>query len=83
MVRVRRTGGFAGLVAAGELDLDARGPARARGSAPWSSASTCRAAAGDPEPDRFVYDFDLCGERARVPEQHLTADLRRLVTLLL
>jgi hypothetical protein len=33
--------------------------------------------------DRFVYDFDLCGDRCRVPEQHLTADLRRIADLIL
>ena len=31
----------------------------------------------------FVYDFDLCGDRATVPEQHLTADLRRIAELVL
>ncbi|MFC6344013.1 M4 family peptidase, partial [Nocardioides hankookensis] len=40
-------------------------------------------AGGTPQPDRFVYDFDLCGDRARLPEQHLTPDLRRLADLVL
>ena len=38
---------------------------------------------GPPQPDRYVYEVDLCGERASVPEQQLTDELRRLVTLLL
>ena len=33
--------------------------------------------------DRFVYDFDVCGECARVPEQHLTPQLRRLAEVVL
>ena len=31
----------------------------------------------------YVYAFDLCGDRATVPEQHLTADLRRVADLVL
>ena len=38
---------------------------------------------GAPQPDRFVYDFDLCGDCATVPEQQLTPDLRRLADLVL
>ena len=40
-------------------------------------------AGGDPKPDMYVYDFDLCGDRATVPEQHLTDDLRRVAELVL
>ena len=40
-------------------------------------------AGGDPQPDMYVYAFDLCGDRATVPEQHLTADLRRVADLVL
>ena len=39
--------------------------------------------AGLPMPDMFIYAFDLCGDRATVPEQHLTADLRRVAELVL
>ena len=31
----------------------------------------------------YVYAFDLCGDRATVPEQHLTSDLRRVADLVL
>ena len=34
--------------------------------------------ARNPKPDMYVYAFDLCGDRATVPEQHLTSDLRRV-----
>jgi hypothetical protein len=39
--------------------------------------------AGDPQPDRYVYEFDLGGARATVHEQHLGGDLARLAELLL
>jgi len=38
---------------------------------------------GAPQPDRYLYAFDLCGDCATVPEQHLTPDLRRLADLVL
>ena len=31
----------------------------------------------------FVYDFNLCGRCAQVPEQHLTPDLSRLAVIVL
>ena len=40
-------------------------------------------AGGTPKPDMYVYAFDLCGDRATVPEQHLTSDLRRVADLVL
>jgi hypothetical protein len=43
-----------------------------------------REVAGDmPKPDMYIYAFDLCGDRATVPEQHLTSDLRRVADLVL
>ena len=47
----------------------------------WATALTYEKA--PPQPDRYVYEFDLCGSRARVPEQHLSADLARIAELLL
>ena len=38
---------------------------------------------GNPHPDMFVYDFNLCGRCAKVPEQHLTPDLSRLAVIVL
>src|SRR3954468_10296677 len=78
LVTVRRTGGFIGRGTDAQVDLDAdpRGPELRDlvdridlGAVPG----------GDPHPDMYVYDLDLCGARATVPEQHLTQDLRRLV----
>jgi hypothetical protein len=82
-VRVRRTGGFAGLVADGEVDLDAdprRGPQLAE---LVERIDLREVRSGDAMPDMYVYAFDLCGDRATVPEQHLTADLRRVAELVL
>jgi hypothetical protein len=82
-VRVRRSGGFVGLVAEGEVDLDAdpqRGPELAE---LVERINLREVAGGDPKPDMYVYAFDLCGDRATVPEQHLTSDLRRVAELVL
>jgi hypothetical protein len=82
-VTVRRTGGFAGLRATGEVDLDADDPRAPEVAALVDRVDLTSVAAGSPQPDRYVYAFDLCGARATVPEQHLTGDLRRIVELLL
>lgn len=82
-VAVRRTGGFAGLRTVGELDLDGDDPRGPEVAALIDRVDLAAVAVGPPRPDRFVYDFDLCGDCAIVPEQHLTDDLRRLADLLL
>ena len=83
-VRVRRTGGFAGLVADGEVDLDAHDDERAPELAALVGRIDLReVAGGTPKPDMYVFAFDLCGDRATVPEQHLTDDLRRVAELVL
>ena len=82
-VIVRRTGGFAGLRASGEVDLDGDDPRAREVAALVDRLDLATVRSGDPQPDRYVYDFYLCGSRRRVPEQHLNADLARLVELLL
>jgi hypothetical protein len=79
VVRVRRTGGFAGLSADGEVDLES--DEEVRSLVERIDLSVVRAEA--PHPDMYVYDFDLLGTRAVVPEQHLTSELRRLADLVL
>ena len=82
-VHVRRTGGFAGLVADGEVDLDTD-DRRASELADLVDRIDLREIAGGAAmPDMYVYAFDLCGDRATVPEQHLTSDLRRVADLVL
>jgi hypothetical protein len=82
-VQVRRTGGFAGLTVDGEVALDTD-DLRAPELAELVDRIDLReVAGGDPKPDMYVYAFDLCGDRGTVPEQHLTADLRRVAELVL
>ena len=86
VVRVRRTGGFAGRAVEGTAELDG----------PDDRAATLRtlvgridvgvvrtAALGAARPDHFTYDFDLGGPRCEVHEQDLTDDLRAVADLVL
>ncbi|KQW48580.1 peptidase M4 [Nocardioides sp. Root1257] len=82
-VSVRRTGGFAGRRSDGELDLDGDDPRAPEVASLVDRVDLRSVAGGAPQPDRFVYEFDLCGDRATLPEQHLTPDLRRLADLVL
>lgn len=82
-VAVRRTGGFAGLRSSGEVDLDGPDPRAPEVASLLDRVDLQAVSGGAPQPDRFVYDFDLCGDCATVPEQHLTDDLRRLADLVL
>ena len=82
-VSVRRTGGFAGLRSTGELDLDGDDPRAPEVAALVDRVDLGAVVGRAPQPDRYVYAFDLCGDCATVPEQHLTPDLRRLVDLVL
>lgn len=82
VVSVRRTGGFAGLAVDGRLDLDGDDDRCAEADelvrrVDLAGLTKARGA------DRFVYDFEGPGLSARVPEQALTPELRRLAELLL
>ncbi|WP_193609734.1 protealysin inhibitor emfourin [Nocardioides lijunqiniae] len=82
-VRVRRGGGFAGLTTEAEVDLDGddERAGELRGLVERIDLTGLRT--GRPQPDRFVYDVQLPGASARVFEQDLTEDLRRVVELVL
>ena len=82
-VAVRRTGGFAGLQVGGEVDLDGDDPRGPEVAALIERVDLHAVTDGPHQPDRFLYAFDLCGDRATVPEQHLSPDLRRLADLVL
>jgi hypothetical protein len=82
-VRVRRTGGFAGLVADGEVDLEADDRRAPELAELVDRIDLREVPGGAPMPDMFVYTFDLCGDQATVPQQHLTSDLRRVADLVL
>jgi hypothetical protein len=83
VVRVRRTGGFAGRATDGEVDLEAGDPLGEEVRSLVDRIDLTGLRGGMPHPDMFVYEFDVLGSRATVPEQHLTADLRRLADLVL
>ncbi|SDE17853.1 protealysin inhibitor emfourin [Nocardioides lianchengensis] len=80
---VRRTGGFTGRTAAGRLDLDSSDARCAEVRDLLGRVDLGAVPGGAPRPDMFVYEFDLPGGTARVPEQGLTPELRRLAQLLL
>jgi hypothetical protein len=80
-VAVRRTGGFIGGTAQAAVDVRLADPELLALVDRVLAAPPPRG--GLPQPDRYTYDFDLCGTRVVVPEQHLTADLAHLAQLLL
>jgi hypothetical protein len=82
-VAVRRTGGFAGLTSEGVVDLDGEDDRVDELRSLVGRVDVAGVPGGSAGADRFVYDFDLGGDRCRVPEQHLTPDLRRIAELVL
>ncbi|WP_101523587.1 protealysin inhibitor emfourin [Nocardioides houyundeii] len=88
LLRVRRTGGFAGLTTVAELDLDADQEgsdsriAEARSLLP--ALEPAQVTDQPPAPDMFVYVFELPGRAAiTVPEPQLTPEQGRLAALVL
>jgi len=84
VVRVARSGGFAGLTVRGELDLASTDPRVPEVQQLVDRVDLTAVAVGLPQPDRFVYRFELCGDGPLdVPEQDLTPDLGELAGLVL
>ena len=83
-VVVRRSGGIAGMVAEGEVDLDGDDPRAPQVRILIMRIDFASITVAPPQPDRFVYSF-LLGDReaARVPEPQLTGDLEQLAHLVL
>ncbi|GEP39672.1 hypothetical protein NPS01_33350 [Nocardioides psychrotolerans] len=81
-VVVRRSGGFAGQTSEAHVDLGAD-PRAGELRDLVGRIDLHRVAVSAPQPDRFVYDFDLCGDQATLCEQDLTDDLRRVADLVL
>ncbi|SDT30785.1 Thermolysin metallopeptidase, catalytic domain [Friedmanniella luteola] len=81
-VAVRRSGGFAGGVRAGELDLDGdpQGP-EVRQLLLATDLSLLAGSA--PAPDRFVYTVAVGDWHLTVPEQDLTPELDQVVRIVL
>ncbi|WP_125772988.1 M4 family metallopeptidase [Antribacter gilvus] len=87
-VVVRRSGGITGITLEGVLYLDDDGDPRTPEVRVLVHRINFRAVAhdlgGEPShPDAFLYTFLCDGERADVPEQHVTPDLHRLAELVL
>lgn len=85
IVFVRRTGGVAGIVSEGSVNLETRDERvpELRTLVERVDVAAVGERAPAPAPDRFVYDFDLCGASCQVGEQGLTDELRRIADLLL
>ena len=81
-VRVTRTGGVAGMQLSGEVALgdDPRTP---EVESLLGRIDFAAVAAHQPQPDRFVFTFDVDGRQTVVGEQDLDPDLHQLATLLL
>jgi len=83
-VRVKRSGGVTGITREATVGLDTDDD-----RVPELRDLVDRVDVGalpqdhEPQPDRFVYDFDLCGSTCRLPEPHLTPELRRIADLVL
>ena len=83
-VRVRRSGGFTGRVVEGAVDLDGGDERAAQLRELVGRVEVSVFGQQEPAPpDRYVYDFDLCGSACRLPEQRLTPELRRIADLVL
>ena len=84
VLQVRRTGGFAGLTTAREVDLASEDVDVTQVRDLFARADLAAAVGGDPLPDMFVYEFQVDDqEPVRVPEQNLTEDLVALARAVL
>ena len=81
VVRVRRTGGIAGMTVEGELDLSAN-PAGDEVAQLLAHANLMDTTS-TPQPDRFVYHLRVGGREVSIAEQDLSPDLARVVALVL
>ena len=81
-VAVSRSGGFAGTLRSGELVLgdDPRTP---EVESLISRIDFATVAGSAPQPDRFVYTFQVRGQEAVVGEPDLTPDLQQLARIVL
>ena len=79
VVRVRRSGGFAGMTTSQEVDLSDADPSLDDLRDLVARVDLSGFGGGAPMPDMFVYEFQLGGAApVQVPEQQLTPDLRAL-----
>jgi hypothetical protein len=82
VVAVTRSGGFAGLRQSGELTLG-EDPRTPQVQSLLDRIDFAAVMPTEPQPDRFVYTFNLGGQEVVLGEQDLTPDLNELATVLL
>jgi len=82
-LEVRRSGGFAGQVVTGSVDLSVDDDRALEARTLLGQVDLTAVAEGAPQPDRFVYEFRVASQTARVQEVALTPALRRLAELAL
>jgi hypothetical protein len=82
VIAVRRSGGFAGIVTTGQVVLG-DDPRTSEVEMLLAGISPDAFMAVEPQPDRYVYTFELGDREVTVPEQQLTPELGRLAQLLL
>ena len=82
VVAVRRSGGVAGATRTGELDLNSD-PEGEEIRQLLMLVETEQLSISIPAPDRFVYTLEFGDWRLTVPEQDLTPELYRVVTIVL
>jgi Zn-dependent metalloprotease len=83
VVRVQRSGGFAGLTKEGAVDLDSTDPRASAARRLVQRIDFRTVTGGDPAPDRFVYRFNYLSSECTVHEPALTGDLAELARLVL
>lgn len=85
LVRVTRSGGFAGRSTTRVVDLDSGAPVAAEARELVDRVQLSGATRGGlPKPDMFVYTFEVRGSApVTVPQQELSPDLARLAGLVL
>jgi len=82
-LEVRRSGGFAGQVVTGSVDLSVDDERALEARTLLGQVDLAAVAEGDAQPDRYVYEFRVASQTARVQEVALTPALRRLAELAL
>src|SRR3954453_11469115 len=82
VVTVTRSGGFAGIRQSGELTLG-EDPRTPEVQSLLDRIDLDAVMPTEPQPDRFVYTFNLGGQEVVVGERDLTPDLNELATFLL
>ncbi|MFJ3820112.1 protealysin inhibitor emfourin [Streptomyces nodosus] len=82
-IRVRRTGGFAGIERRGEVETSGRADAPEWHSLAERALAAGRAAPGDGVPDGFHYEITVDGRTVHCADPRLTEEQRTLISRVL